>query len=171
MGKHFKQEVNEFLISEVYNRFARGGFIIGDAVVLKKGFEKMPEFKALPENIKAAFLKMAQSSDYADKYMRVTNLMPVNPPVNSVAGANASINGVDLEVTYEMVPGLLNNVPFVLPSAIFELEAQSADGYSTPKVPDSLIYKGQGDGKAKEVGPVAVTMTPTEPVQPTAKSL
>lgn len=149
MGKTFRKNLNEILVSEVFSRYSRGGFLTGDVLVLKPGYEKMPSFKALPDQIKTAFTTMASSPDYVDKYLRVMNTMPVNPPVNTVTGANASTIGSNLEVMFELSPGMYNNVPFVLPSDIFTHEEYSATGYMSPKVADSLKYKF-GDGKATE---------------------
>lgn len=150
MGKSFRKNLNEILVSEVFSRYSRGGFLVGDVLVLKPEYQKIPSFKALPDNIKAAFGALASSPDYADKYLRVINVMPCNPPVNTVAGANANVNGSNLEVMFELSPGLYNNIPFVLPSDLFTQEEYSATGYMSPKVPDSLKYKGFGDGTPKE---------------------
>ena len=162
MGTTFRKAVNDILVTEVFSRASRGGFLVGDVVLLKKDFKSKPEYKALPEPVRTEFEAMSSSPDYNDKYLRVIGIMPSHPPVNNVAGDTVNVNGAHIKVMYELSPGLYNNVPFVLPPEIFDMEEYSATGYMSPKVPESLIYKGFGDGTAREAPEVKHSMSPTE---------
>lgn len=152
MGKSFSKSVNDILINEVYSRYAKGGFLIGDVILLNKDFRSNPRYKALPEQVKKGFEDLLANPTFSDKYLRVVSIKsPIGSagPVIAPQGQYESLNGAELEVAFEIAPGLLDTHRFVLPPDIFNLEPNFASGFKTPPVPDSLKYKNAGDGQAR----------------------
>ena len=89
------------MLYETYvSRYTRGGFLTGDLVRLKKGFENLDSFKKLDPNVQQK-LKDYAASDINIRISGIVNKYPSHQPGNT----DNSTGDVSVTVSQETAPG------------------------------------------------------------------
>lgn len=141
MGNLFKSYVNKYLLTEIYSRYNRGGFLIGDVVHLKADFNSDPKFKEVPEPVRNQFIELANV--YKDCFLRVMEIRTHDALPNAPYRGDQPIDMID--VKFDIGGGVLYGGPFTLPTSIFEVDENMLNGMY-PKVPEHFI-QDMPDGK------------------------
>ena len=89
------------MLYETYvSRYTRGGFLTGDLVRLKKGFENLESFKKLDPNVQQK-LKDYAASDINIRISGIVNKYPSHQPGNT----DNSTGDVSVTISQETAPG------------------------------------------------------------------
>lgn len=82
------------------NRYTRGGFLVGDIVKFKDGYDKMSSFKSLNDEIQRRIVMYA-NSDLPIRISNIKNHYPSNQP-----GNDDNMDGlVSCDISQEVMPG------------------------------------------------------------------
>jgi len=114
-----------------FSRFQGGGYLTGDIIKLKKGWEKDDWCKEAP----AQTIDMLKSFDEQDLILRVSTVKTVRPAVNSSVDAAAGVDGFYIDVTQETAPGRYTGAFITVPHQIIELDGPND---KLPEIPDSM---------------------------------
>jgi hypothetical protein len=129
------------LFKEAYNRFTQGaGFLAGDVVKLKSGYENMDSFKRLGENVKARIKDMVTSGNN----IRISRLHNYTAPSRYSAEGAGNLPADLADCFEESAPGYWHNL-ITIP--VDCLESVDTNG-NLPPVPDD-----QKDMKDRVTGP------------------
>ena len=119
------------LFESNFNRFSGGGFLTGDVIKLKQGWESDEWCKTAPAQLIEQLRLFAES----DLVMRVSSVKTVRPAVNSSVDQAAGVDGFFLDITQEMAPGHWNGNFVTIPQHLVELNGPTDQ---IPEIPDSL---------------------------------
>jgi len=132
------------LFKEAYGRFTQGaGFLAGDVVKLKSGYENMDSFKSLGENVKARITDMVKSGNN----IRISKLHNYTAPSRYSAEGAGNLPADLADCFEESAPGYWHNL-ITIP--VDCLESIDTEG-NLPPVPED-----QKDTKDRVTGPEEV---------------
>jgi hypothetical protein len=88
------------ILESTINRYTRGGFLVGDIVKFKDGYDRMTSFKALNDEIQRRLVMYANS----DLPIRITNIKNHYP--STQPGNDDNMDGlVSCDISQEVMPG------------------------------------------------------------------
>jgi len=132
------------LFKEAYGRFTQGaGFLAGDVVKLKSGYENMDSFKSLGENVKARIMDMVK----AGNNIRISKLHNYTAPSRYSAEGAGNLPADLADCFEESAPGYWHNLVTI---PVDCLESIDTEG-NLPPVPED-----QKDTKDRVTGPEEV---------------
>lgn len=153
----------EKIFERVMGRLEMQGFLVGDYVKFKKGFQKTPEYALLGDNVK----ELIQKFQSEDLNIRITGLNTLQPHVK--VGTNDPLTGVLVAtIAQDQLGGRIYtgeqiNVPVSL--------LDTAEIVNHPEIPKSKEYKSKAGEKYEEVkGVEAMTTHPKEGARELPKS-
>lgn len=127
-----------------FTRFQGGGFLTGDIIKFKEGWERDEWSSKAPAQVIDKIKEMTGS----DLVLRVSSVKAVRPAVNSNADQAAGVDDFHVDIAQELAPGRFNGVFITVPQHLIELDGAND---SLPEVPDSLKREDQVDVKPKEL--------------------
>ena len=140
--------INKFdtIYESNFTRFQGGGFLTGDIVKLKSGWESDDWAKSAPSQVFDQIKKMASE----DLVLRVSSVKPVRPAVNSSVDQALGVDDFFIDLTQEIAPGRFSGHFVTLPQGLLELDGPS-DPANLAKVPDSMKREEDVDIKPREL--------------------
>ena len=114
-----------------FSRFQGGGYLTGDIIKFKKGWEKDDWCKDAPSQT----IDMLKSFDAEDLILRVSTVKTLRPAVNSSVDAAAGVDGFHIDVTQETAPGRYTGAFVTIPHQLIELDGPND---KLPDIPDSM---------------------------------
>ena len=114
-----------------FSRFQGGGYLTGDIIKFRKGWEKDEWCKDAPPQT----IGMLKSFDEQDLILRVSTVKTVRPAVNSSVDAAAGVDGFYIDVTQETAPGRYTGAFATIPHQLIELDGPND---KLAEIPDSL---------------------------------
>lgn len=129
-----------------FTRFQGGGFLTGDIIKLKDGWESDDWCKTAPAQVIEQIKKLADS----DLVLRVSSVKPIRPAVNSSIDQALGVDDFYIDVTQEIAPGRFSGQFVTLPQQLIELNGPT-DPANLADVPDSLKREEDVDVKPKEL--------------------
>ena len=127
-----------------FTRFQGGGFLTGDVIKFKEGWERDEWSSKAPAQVIDKIKEMTGS----DLILRVSSVKAVRPAVNSNTDQAAGADDFHVDITQELAPGRFNGVFITVPQHLIELDGAND---SLPEIPDSLKREDQVDVKPKEL--------------------
>lgn len=127
-----------------FTRFQGGGFLTGDIIKFKEGWERDEWSSKAPAQVIDKIKEMTGS----DLILRVSSVKAVRPAVNSNTDQAAGADDFHVDITQELAPGRFNGVFITVPQHLIELDGAND---SLPEIPDSLKREDQVDVKPKEL--------------------
>lgn len=127
-----------------FTRFQGGGFLTGDVIKFKEGWESDDWCKTAPTQVIEKLKELSGS----DLVLRVSSVKPIRPTVNSSVDQSLGVDGFYLDIAQETAPGYWNGHFVTVPQQLVELNGAN-DG--PPDVPESLKRKDEVDLKPKEI--------------------
>ena len=119
------------LFESNFSRFQGGGFLTGDVIKFKEGWESDEWCKKAPTQLIEKLKEMAGS----DLVLRVSSVKALRPSVNSSVDQASGVDDFHLDITQETAPGFYNGNFATVPQFLVELKGLN-DG--PPEIPDSL---------------------------------
>jgi len=134
------------LYESALQRYTNGGFLTGDHVIFKEGFQNDPWFKNLGINTKEKLKAMVESG----LNLRISAIKNVLPAVGGAG--NTDYTGVDynIDITTEMAPGRYGDFATV-PARLLEPKSSYPN---LPPVPE--VFKKDDPGKRAAIKPKKV---------------
>ncbi len=126
-----------------FTRLQGGGFLTGDIIKLKSGWESCDWCKTAPDHVIDKLKEVAES----DLVKRVSAVKTVRPAVNSSVDQAAGVDGFFVDITIETAPGRYTDY-ITVPQEIIELDG---DNDKLPEIPDSLKREEDVDVKPREL--------------------
>lgn len=114
-----------------FTRFQGGGFLTGDIIKLKQGWESDEWSKTAPERLMDTLKQLSDS----DLVMRVSTVKAIRPAVNSSIDQANQVDDFHVDITQEIAPGRFSGVFVTVPQNLIELDG---DNDTLPEIPDSL---------------------------------
>lgn len=127
-----------------FSRFQGGGFLTGDVIKLKDGWEGEEWCKSAPAQVIDKIKELAGS----DLVLRVSSVKPLRPAVNSSVDQALGVDDFYIDVAQELAPGGFSGNFVTVPQALIEL---SGDPTELPEIPDSYKRKDEVDVKPEEL--------------------
>lgn len=127
-----------------FSRFQGGGFLTGDVIKLKPGWENDEWTKQAPEQLVAKLKEL----DSSDLLLRVSSVKTLRPAVNSSVDQSLGVDGFHIDITQEMAPGRYTGNFLTVPQELIELDG---DNDKPPAIPDSLKREEDIDIKPREI--------------------
>lgn len=127
-----------------FSRFQGGGFLTGDVIRLKDGWESDEWSKLAPDQLVSKLKELADS----DLLLRVSSVKTVRPAVNSSIDQAAGVDDFHIDITQETAPGRYTGQFVTVPQHIIEFDG---DQDKLPRVPDSLRREEDIDIKPREL--------------------
>lgn len=124
-----------------FSRFQGGGFLTGDIIKLKDGWEQDDWTSSAPAQVVEKLREFAGS----DLVLRVSSVKTIRPTVNSSIDQAQGVDGFYIDMCQETAPGFWNGNFITVPQHIVELN--SSDG--PPPIPDSMKREDTVDVKPK----------------------
>lgn len=132
------------LFESNFNRFQGGGFLTGDIVKLKDGWESHDWCKSAPQQV---IDKLKEMND-SDLLMRVSVVKAVRPAVQGSVQQDQGVGDFHVDITQEMAPGRYTGVFVTVPQELIELDG---DNSTYRDIPDSLRREDDVDVKPREL--------------------
>lgn len=127
-----------------FSRFQGGGFLTGDVIKLKDGWNNDEWCKGAPAQVVDKIRELADS----DLILRVSSVKPLRPAVNSSVDQAMGVDDFYIDVAQELSPGGFSGNFVTVPQALIEL---SGDPSQLPELPDSLRREDEVDIKPGEL--------------------
>ena len=127
-----------------FSRFQGGGFLTGDVIKLKDGWESDEWTSNAPAQVVDKLKEIAGS----DLVLRVSSVKAIRPAVNSSVDQAAGADDFHIDITQELAPGRFSGVFLTVPQQIIELDGPND---TLPGVPDSLKREEDVDIKPREL--------------------
>lgn len=127
-----------------FSRFQGGGFLTGDVIKLKDGWESDDWTSSAPAQVVEKLREFAGS----DLVLRVSSVKTVRPTVNSNVDQAGGVDGFFIDMCQETAPGFWNGNFITVPQHIVELNGATDQ---LPAIPDSMKRKDVVDVKPKEL--------------------
>ena len=125
-----------------FNRFQGGGYLTGDVIKFKEGWENDNWSQNAPAQVVEKIRELAGS----DLVLRVSSVKSVRPAVNSSIDQAAGVDDFYLDITQETAPGYYNGNFITVPQTLVELNGAP----DRPEIPDSFKRKDEVDMKPKQ---------------------
>lgn len=132
------------LFESNFSRFQGGGFLTGDVIKLKDGWESDEWTSNAPAQVVDKLKEIAGS----DLVLRVSSVKAIRPAVNSSVDQAAGVDDFHIDITQELAPGRFSGVFLTVPQQIIELDGPND---TLPDVPDSFKREENVDIKPKEL--------------------
>lgn len=129
-----------------FTRFQGGGFLTGDVIKFKNGWESSDWCKSAPQQTLDKIKELADS----DLILRVSSVKPIRPSVNSDVDQARGVDGFFIDIAQETAPGRYSGHFITVPQDIIEFDT-SGNNERTPDIPDSLRREEDVDLKPKEL--------------------
>lgn len=129
-----------------FTRFQGGGFLTGDIIKLKDGWESDEWCKSAPAQVVDQIKKLAGS----DLVLRVSSVKPLRPAVNSSIDQALGVDDFYIDITQELAPGRFSGEFVTVPQQLIELSGPT-DSVNLADVPDSMKREDSVDVKPKEL--------------------
>lgn len=127
-----------------FSRFQGGGFLTGDVIKLKDGWERDEWSQKAPAQVIDKIKEIAGN----DLVTRVSSVKTIRPAVNSSVDQAAGADDFHVDITQEIAPGRFNGVFITLPQHLIELDGAND---TLPDIPDSMKREETVDIKPKEI--------------------
>lgn len=127
-----------------FTRFQGGGFLTGDIIKFKEGWESDDWSQKAPAQVQEKIKELAGS----DLVLRVSSVKSVRPAVNSSVDQAMGVDDFYLDIAQETAPGYWNGHFVTIPQHLVELNGAN-DG--PPEVPESLKRTDDVDLKPKQM--------------------
>jgi hypothetical protein len=127
-----------------FSRFQGGGFLTGDVIRLKDGWQSDDWTKAAPEQMVAKLKEL----DGSDLLLRVSSVKTVRPAVNSSVDQAAGVEDFYIDITQETAPGRYTGDFVTLPQQLIMFDGEQD---KLPRIPDSLRREEDVDIKPREL--------------------
>jgi hypothetical protein len=127
-----------------FNRFSGGGFLTGDVIKFKEGWESDEWSKKAPAQVIEKIKELAGS----DLVLRVSSVKALRPSVNSSVDQASGVDNFHLDVTQETAPGFYNGNFITVPQEIVEMIDTNG---APPEIPDSLRRQDNVNVKPEEI--------------------
>lgn len=114
-----------------FNRFSGGGYLTGDVIKFKDGWESDEWSKKAPAQVIEKIKEFAGS----DLVLRVSSVKALRPSVNSSVDQASGVDDFHLDITQETAPGFYNGNFLTVPQELVELRTTNG---GPPEVPDSF---------------------------------
>lgn len=114
-----------------FSRFQGGGFLTGDVVKLKSGWENDEWCKTAPVQL----INALKALDEQDLLLRVSSVKTLRPAVNSSVDQALGVDGFHVDITQEIAPGRYTGSFVTVPHHLIELDG---DNDKLPEIPDSM---------------------------------
>lgn len=132
------------LFESNFSRFQGGGFLTGDVIKLKAGWESDEWSKTAS----GPMIEKLKELDASDLLLRVSSVKTLRPAVNSSIDQAMGVDGYFIDITQEMAPGRYTGVFVTVPGHLIELDGAND---KLPEIPDSLRREEDVDLKPKEL--------------------
>jgi predicted outer membrane repeat protein len=132
------------LFESNFSRFQGGGFLTGDIIKLKDGWESDAWATNAPVQVVEKLRELAGS----DLVLRVSSVKALRPAVNSSVDQSLGVDDFHVDITQESAPGRFTGVFVTVPQHIIELNGAND---TLPDIPDSLKREEDVDLKPKEL--------------------
>lgn len=132
------------LFESNFTRFQGGGFLTGDVVKLKSGWNDDDWCKSAP----AQLIDMLNELDQSDLLIRVSSVKPIRSAVNSSVDQALGADDFFIDIVQETAPGRYTGKFVTVPQHLIEL---SGDNTTIPEIPDSLKREEKIDVKPVEL--------------------
>lgn len=134
----------DVLFESNFTRFQGGGFLTGDIIRLKDGWDSDEWSKsAAPQLIDAI-----KELDESDLILRVSSVKSIRPAVNSSVDQALGVDDFHVDIAQEIAPGRFSGKFVTVPQHLIVL---SGDNTTLSDVPDSLSRKEKIDVKPVEL--------------------
>lgn len=127
-----------------FTRFQGSGFLTGDIIKLKDGWESDDWCKDAPGQV---LDKLKELSD-SDLVLRVSSVKPIRPGVQGSVQQDQVPGEFFVDIAQEMAPGMYNGQFVTVPGSLIEL---SGDNDTLPEIPDSLRREEDVDVKPRKI--------------------
>ena len=127
-----------------FTRFQGGGFLTGDVIKLKQGWDTDDWSQKAPAQVIEGLKELSES----DLLLRVSSVKAVRPAVNSSVDQALQVDDFHVDITQESAPGRFTGKFFTVPQHLIELNGPND---TLPEVPDSLKRKDKVNVKPVEV--------------------
>lgn len=132
------------LFESNFSRYQGGGFLTGDVIKLKDGWERDDWAKKAPAQVVEKIAELAGS----DLILRVSSVKTIRPTINSSVDQAGGVDDFYLDICQETAPGMWNGHFVTIPQHLVELNGPN-DG--PPPIPDSMKREDVVDVKPKEI--------------------
>ncbi len=129
-----------------FSRFQGGGFLTGDVIKLKDGWERDEWSQKAPAQVIDKLKEISGN----DLVTRVSSVKAIRPAVNSSVDQAAGADDFHIDITQEIAPGRFNGVFMTIPQHLIELDGAND---TLPDVPDSMKREENIDIKPKDLTP------------------
>ena len=133
------------LFESNFSRFQGGGFLTGDVIKLKQGWESDDRASKAP----AQLIEKLKELNESDLVLRVSSVKPIRPAVNSSVDQSLGADDFHIDITQESAPGRYTGVFVTVPQHLLELNGPND---KLPDIPDSLKRKENVTIKPEEAG-------------------
>lgn len=121
----------DVLYESNFSRFQGGGFLTGDVIKLKDGWESDDWCKTAPAQVIDTLKSLADQ----DLLLRVSSVKTLRPAVNSSVDQALGVDGFHVDITQETAPGRYSGAFVTVPHELIELDGPND---KLPEIPDSL---------------------------------
>ena len=128
-----------------FTRFQGSGFLTGDIIKLKDGWESDEWCKSAPAQLIDQLKEMSES----DLVLRVSAVKPIRAQIQGTVQQDQLPGEFHVDIAQEMSPGMYNGKFVTIPGHLIEI-AGSND--TLPELPDSLRREDDVDVKPRELG-------------------
>lgn len=134
----------DILFESNFARFQGGGFLTGDVIKLKQGWNTDEWCKTAP----AQLIETLNDLDSSDLLLRVSSVKAIRPAVNSSVDQALQVTDFHVDVVQETAPGRFSGKFITIPQHLIELNGPND---RLPDVPESLKRKDDVDIKPREL--------------------
>lgn len=127
-----------------FSRFQGGGFLTGDIIKLKDGWESDEWSSKAP----AQLIEKLRDFAGSDLILRVSSVKTVRPTVNSTVDQAGGVDGFHIDICQETAPGMWNGHFVTVPQHLLELNGPTD---RIPDIPESMKRTDDVDVKPKEI--------------------
>ena len=127
-----------------FSRFQGGGFLTGDIIKLKDGWDSDEWTSKAPAQVVD---KLKELND-SDLILRVSSVKAIRPAVNSSIDQSLGVDDFHLDIAQEMAPGRFSGNFITVPQHLVELHG---DNTTLAPLPDSLKRVEDIDVKPSEL--------------------
>ena len=123
-----------------FTRFQGSGFLTGDIIKLKDGWENDDWCKDAPSQLLDKLKEISES----DLVLRVSSVKPIRPGVQGSVQQDQVAGEFFVDIAQEMAPGMYNGQFVTVPGHLIEI---SGSNDTLPELPDSLRREDDVDVK------------------------
>lgn len=127
-----------------FTRFQGGGFLSGDVIKLKEGWETDDWAAKAPQQLVDQIKQLAES----DLILRVSSVKAIRPTISSTVDQANQVDDFHVDITQESAPGRYSGVFVTIPQHLIELNGAND---RPPEIPDSLKREENVDVKPTEL--------------------